>query len=95
MSAPDFLVHDSADNVGVVVVENAEAGRALSGWVIENDSTIQVPSIDRIPLGHKIALVDIPADATIVKYGHGIGRTVAPIARGGHVHVQNLKTRRW
>jgi len=95
VSAPDFLVHESSDNVGVVVVENAEAGRPLVGWVVDQDRTIEVLAVDRIPLGHKLALSDIPADATILKYGHDIGRTVAPIVKGGHVHVHNLKTKRW
>ncbi|MBC7953789.1 MAG: UxaA family hydrolase [Rhodospirillaceae bacterium] len=95
MSAPDFLVHESTDNVGVVVVETAEAGRTLVGWVMDTDATVELVALDRIPLGHKVALGDVGTDATILKYGHDIGRIVAPVARGGHVHVQNLKTKRW
>lgn len=95
LSAPDFVVHHAEDNVGVVVVENAEAGRTLTGWVMDTDATVEVPALDRIPLGHKVALADIAVESTIVKYGHDIGRTVASVKRGGHVHVHNLKTRRW
>lgn len=95
LSAPDFVVHHAADNVGVVVVENAEAGRTLTGWVMDTDATVEVPALERIPLGHKVALAEIHADTAIVKYGNDIGRTVAPVAKGGHVHVHNLKTRRW
>lgn len=95
LSAPDFVVHHAADNVGVVVVENAEAGRTLTGWIVDTDATVEVLALDRVPLGHKVALNDIAADATVLKYGHDIGRTVSQIKRGGHVHVHNLKTKRW
>jgi (2R)-sulfolactate sulfo-lyase subunit alpha len=95
LSAPDFVVHAAEDNVGVVVVETAEAGRTLTGWVMDTDATVEILALDRIPLGHKVALADIAADATVVKYGNDIGRTVAAVVKGGHVHVHNLKTRRW
>jgi len=34
-------------------------------------------------------------DASVIKYGADIGRVVAEIKAGEHVHIQNLKTRRW
>ncbi|MEE9596135.1 MAG: UxaA family hydrolase [Acidiferrobacterales bacterium] len=90
-----FLVHDKADTVGVVVVENLQPGQALTGWIMETDETITVKSMDAIPLGHKIALTDIEEGATLIKYGHDIGRSVANIGKGHHVHVHNAKTKRW
>ncbi len=90
-----FLVHDKADTVGVVVVENVQPGQALTGWIMETDETITVKSMDAIPLGHKIALTDIEEGATLIKYGHDIGRSVASIGKGHHVHVHNAKTKRW
>ncbi|MCH6582406.1 MAG: SAF domain-containing protein [Gammaproteobacteria bacterium] len=90
-----FLVHDKADTVGVVVVENVQPGQALTGWIMETDETITVKSMDAIPLGHKIALTDIEEGATLIKYGHDIGRSVANIGKGHHVHVHNAKTKRW
>ncbi len=90
-----FLVHDKADTVGVVVVENVQPGQALTGWIMETDETITVKSMDTIPLGHKIALTDIEEGATLIKYGHDIGRSVANIGKGHHVHVHNAKTKRW
>lgn len=95
MSAPHFLVHDSKDSVGVAAVEGIEAGQELTGWVMDRDETITVTALDAIPLGHKVALVDLADGDTVVKYGHDIGRTVAPIKKGGHVHVHNTKTKRW
>ena len=32
---------------------------------------------------------------TILKYGHDIGKVVAPIKKGDHVHVHNVKTKKW
>ncbi|MGA3103392.1 MAG: flagellar biosynthesis protein FlgA [Terriglobales bacterium] len=91
----DFIVHDKADNVGVVVVEDVQAGRKLSGWIMETNESLALPALDAVPLGHKIALTDLPKESTILKYGHDVGRTVAEIGAGRHVHTHNLKTKRW
>ena len=42
-----------------------------------------------------LALKDYKPGDTVIKYGVDIGKVVAPIARGEHTHVQNLKTKRW
>jgi (2R)-sulfolactate sulfo-lyase subunit alpha len=81
--------------VGVVAVENVQPGQNLSGWVMETDETISVKAMDAIPLGHKIALADIKEGDTLIKYGHDIGRSIANIGKGHHVHVHNAKTKRW
>jgi (2R)-sulfolactate sulfo-lyase subunit alpha len=90
-----FIVHDKADAVGVVVVEDVQPGKDLTGWIMETDETITLKSLDPVPLGHKIALRDIRSGDTVLKYGHDVGRAVADIGKGRHVHVHNLKTKRW
>ena len=95
MAAPDFIVHDSADTVGVVVVEGVAAGQQLTGWVMDGDKTIKVKALNPIPLGHKVALINIKKGDTVIKYNNDIGKAVANIAKGGHVHVHNTKTKRW
>ena len=92
---PDFLVHDNADSVGVAVVEGIEAGQDVTGWVMDTDETVTITSRDAIPLGHKIALTDLDVGDTVIKYGHDIGEIIAPCKRGAHVHVDNLKTKKW
>jgi len=92
---PDILIHDSSDTVGVAVVEGLEAGRQLNGWVMDTDETITIEALDPIPLGHKIALTDLAEGDTVIKYGNDIGRMVASCKKGGHVHVHNLKTKKW
>ncbi len=95
MSAPDFLVHDDGDNVGVIVVEGVSAGQELTGLLMTTQSSIVIESLSNIPLGHKIALTDLADGDTIIKYDHDIGKVVAPIKKGEHAHVHNVKTKRW
>jgi len=93
--APDFLVHEEGDSVGVIVVEGIRAGAEISGWIMAQDRTITIQTLTDIPIGHKVALVDLAAGDSVIKYGVDIGRVTAAIRRGEHVHVHNLKTRRW
>ena len=93
--APDFLVDDERDAVGVVVVEDVAAGSHLSGWVMDCDKTISLAVNDPIPLGHKFALRDIRNGESIIKYGENIGHAVTDIPKGDHVHVHNVKTSKW
>ena len=95
MSAPDFLVHGSDDTVGVVVVETVKAGAALSGLDMEAGRSLHIDALADIPLGHKIALKDLAEGETVLKYGHDIGKAVAAVKAGDHVHVHNMKTKRW
>ncbi|MGA3173257.1 MAG: UxaA family hydrolase [Syntrophorhabdales bacterium] len=90
-----FLVHEAGDSVGVVVVEGIKAGQELTGWVMDNDKTLTIKVSHDIPIGHKVALKDLAKDDTVYKYGADIGRVAAPIKAGEHVHVHNLKTKRW
>jgi len=95
MATTHFIVHDKADTVGVVVVETVKAGDTITGWVLEDDSTITIKALDPVPLGHKIALNDIKKGDTVLKYGHDIGMASAPIGKGRHAHIHNMKTKRW
>lgn len=90
-----FLAHDKKDTVGVVVVEDVRPGMELTGWVMDTDETVKLTARDAVPLGHKIALKDIAAGETVLKYGADIGRATQAIAKGGHAHIQNMKTKRW
>jgi len=91
----DFIVHDKADTVGVAVVEDIQPNREITGWIMETDETINIMALDAVPLGHKIALQDIRSGDAVLKYGYDVGRAVADISKGRHVHVHNLKTKRW
>ena len=62
---------------------------------MENDKTVNIQSINEIQLGHKIAMADLNEGDTILKYGHDIGKVVKSIKKGEHVHVHNVKTKKW
>ena len=89
-----FLIHDKRDTVGVAVVD-VKAGQSLEGRDLSSNEKISAKSLADIPLGHKIALRDFKVGDTIIKYGCDIGKVVAPIKAGEHVHIHNLKTKRW
>jgi (2R)-sulfolactate sulfo-lyase subunit alpha len=90
-----FVVHDENDSVGVVVVEGVKAGDQLNGWIMDQDRIIIHQAASDIPIGHKLAIKPLAKGDTVIKYGVDIGRVVAPIAAGEHLHVHNVKTKRW
>ena len=57
--ATDIIIHDEKDNVGVVVIEKITPKQDCKCWIMENDSSTNIQSVDEIPLGHKIAMVDL------------------------------------
>lgn len=91
----DFVVHEEADGVGVVVVEGIKSGQDCTGWIMQEDKTVACKVLDDIPIGHKVALRDFVVGDTVIKYNTVIGRAVASIKKGGHLHVHNVKTKRW
>ena len=90
-----FVVHEEGDGVGVVVVEGVKKGQELSGWIMEDDKDLKLVAQSDIPIGHKLALRDYQPGDTVIKYGVDIGKVMAPIRKGEHTHIQNLKTKRW
>jgi (2R)-sulfolactate sulfo-lyase subunit alpha len=95
MQIPHLLVHDKKDTVGVVVVEGLKAGTEMTCVVTADNSAFSMAAKMDVPIGHKVALCDIKNGDTVIKYGQDIGRAVADIKKGEHVHVHNLKTKRW
>jgi (2R)-sulfolactate sulfo-lyase subunit alpha len=89
-----FLVHDKKDTVGVAVVD-VQAGQSLEGRDLATNEKVTAKALMPIPLGHKIAMKDFKVGDTVIKYGCEIGRVVAPIKAGDHVHIHNVKTKRW
>jgi (2R)-sulfolactate sulfo-lyase subunit alpha len=92
---PQLLVHARHDNVGVVVVEDLAPGTDMLAVITEDNSDFRITAKQPVPIGHKVALRDLAVGDTVVKYGEDIGKVVAPIAKGEHVHTHNLKTKRW
>lgn len=69
-------VHDT-DNVAIIVNDNGlKAGTCFPDGL---------ELIEHIPQGHKVALVDIPADGEIIRYGEVIGYAARAILRGSWI----------
>lgn len=56
--------------------------------VLGDGSIVRVSQM--VPMGHKVALVDVPYDGAVHKYGQIIGFATQEIKAGQHVHTQNL-----
>ena len=95
MAKTDIIIHDEKDNVGVIVIDKITPDQDCNCWIMENDGTVTIKSKSEIRLGHKIAMIDFKEGDTILKYGHDIGKVVKPIKKGEHVHVHNVKTKKW
>ena len=95
MTNTDIIIHDEKDNVGVIVIDKVIPEQNCDCWIMENDKSAKIQSKSEIPLGHKIAMLDLKEGDTILKYGHDIGKVVKNIKKGEHVHVHNVKTKKW
>jgi len=90
---PDFLAHHEGDVVAVAVRDLA-AGPA-EGAYLRGPASVSVELRDDVPLGHKLALVDISEGQNIIEYGQRVGIATRDIPRGGYVHVHNVRSARW
>ena len=88
MPAKRTLVMHPSDNVATAV-EEIQAGDEVA--IPLQGASLTLTSVEAIPFGFKIALQEIAAGATIVKYGEPIGKAGQPIAKGALVHVHNLE----
>lgn len=89
-----FLVHTKQDFVGVAVDDIIE-GEEVEGVFMDDGGKIAIKSKSTVPLGHKIALIDIKKGQKVIEYGAQIGVATQDIAKGSHVHVHNIKSLRW
>jgi (2R)-sulfolactate sulfo-lyase subunit alpha len=89
-----ILLHEIGDDVGVAVTD-LKKGASAGAVTLEGKPAGSVKLRNNVPLGHKVALRDLPKDKAVIKYGREIGKAVQEIAKGMHVHTHNLKTMRW
>ncbi|SNT01915.1 galactarate dehydratase [Noviherbaspirillum humi] len=75
--APRRISMHPNDNVAIV----ANDGGLPAGAVFDDGLTL----LERVPQGHKVALVDIPQGQPILRYNVAIGTAVKDIARGSWV----------
>ena len=82
----------SADDNVATLLQAVEQGERVI--VRTGAGDIAVTALEPIALCHKIALRDIAPGESVFKYGECIGEATAAIARGGWVHVHNVRSRR-
>ena len=92
--AHGFLIHFQPDDVGVAV-RDLSKGEQVEGVYMDNDSSITITLVSDVPLGHKVALRDMPEGHMCIEYGEIIGRITQPVKQGDHVHTHNIKSARW
>ncbi|MFT3956697.1 MAG: galactarate dehydratase [Piscinibacter sp.] len=71
------------DNVAIV----ANDGGLPAGTTLNNGLVLR----DQVPQGHKVALVDLPADTPVLRYNVTIGTALRDIPAGSWVHERLLK----
>jgi len=82
-STPHTIRMHERDNVAIV----ANDGGLPAGSVLPSGLVLR----ERVPQGHKVALVDIAADAPVLRYGIPIGHALKDIAAGSWVHERLLQ----
>jgi len=83
---PVIAMHE-ADNVAIVVTD----GGLKSGDSVRKNATAEpVTLVSAVPQGHKVAMVDIPAGQTVIRYNVSIGLAKENIAAGSWVHERLL-----
>jgi hypothetical protein len=87
--APSAFHLHASDNVATLLGE-AAAGAPIS--IVGSAQSTALSAREKIELGHKVALADLPAGAPIVKFGVVIGIATRPIAAGEWVHLHNCRS---
>ena len=79
----NLLLLDPKDNVAVALSAIQEGQPLEIG-------EYRIMARREIPLGHKVALRDIPEGGEVVKYGEAIGRAKVLIRAGEYIHIHNV-----
>jgi galactarate dehydratase len=79
---PTTILMNEKDNVAIVANDGGlPAGTQLSSGLILKD---------KVPQGHKVALVNLPAKSAVIRYGIPIGYALQEIPEGSWVHERLL-----
>lgn len=92
-TAPAFLAHNEGDMVAVAVQDVSPGDCAVV--YMDSDREMRVEVTEEIPLGHKVALMDLAEGAEVIEYGVRVALTRQPIKAGQLVHVHNVRSARW
>ena len=80
---------------GLRRVFHFEAGAEIAAVTLEGVPVRAVRLVNDVPLGHKVAMRDIPSGKDVIEYGRVIGSASQHSPVGSHVHTHSVKTKRW
>lgn len=80
----NIVILKPSDNVGVALRDIDIEQRALGA------GNVEVRTIEKIQIGHKVALFEIRNGEEIIRCGMPVGRATMDIPRGALVHVHNI-----
>lgn len=89
-----ILLHEADDDVGVAAM-NLKAGESVEAVTLDGEPVTPITLVEDVPLGHKVAMRDLPFQKHIIEYGRPIGYAIVAVSAGSHVHVHNIKSLRW
>lgn len=92
-TAPAFLAHNEGDMVAVAVQDVSPGMRTVV--YMDSDRELQIEVTEVVPLGHKVALMDLAEGIEVIEYGVRVALTRHPIKAGQLVHVHNVRSARW
>ena len=79
-----------------VIIINPRDNVAVALRDLKKGETLLLPDgmelsiLSEIPYSHKVALMDIPQGADVIKYGECIGETKVIVLKGDWIHTHNL-----
>lgn len=82
---------DEKDNVATVTGKAVE-GEALEILSPDGAVILQTKTSEELPFGHKIAIKNIGAGVSVIKYGEVIGAASQDIPAGRWVHTHNVRS---
>ena len=88
MASKGLMMISDKDNVATALLDIEPENEVL---VRLGRKTMTVKSLERIPFGCKMAIVDIAEGASVVRYGESIGVASCDIKRGELVHIHNIQ----
>lgn len=89
MADRHLVVVDPSDNVATAI-RTVDSGETIE--IDVDGDPLTVETREDVPFGHKIALGEIPAGETVVKYGTSIGNATRAIDPGEWVHTHNVES---
>jgi hypothetical protein len=82
---------DEKDNVATLT-SDVFPGEEVEVLSPDGKVLLKSKAVEAVSFAHKIALVNIPVNGKVIKYGEVIGVASRPIKSGEWVHVHNVES---